>query len=82
LESLTTRRISCIVQVQLRCNSMIDTFFHPAVVQAMALLDECADDMETARMFVRARLSEKDPEDLVAWAEVLEALRVNRKNQA
>lgn len=61
---------------------MIGPFFPNAVVQAMTLLDECSDDMETAQMFVRTRLSAKDPEELVWWGEVLEALRVNQRNQA
>jgi hypothetical protein len=61
---------------------MIGTFFRNAVVQAMTLLDECADDMETAQMFVRTRLSGKNPEEVVWWGEVLEALRVNQRNQA
>jgi hypothetical protein len=61
---------------------MIGAFFPNAVIQAMTLLDECSDDMETAQTFVRARLCEKSPEELVWWGEVLEALRVNERNQA
>ena len=61
---------------------MISMFFPNAVVQAMTLLDECADDIETAQMFVRTRLVGKDPEETVWWEEVLEALRVNERNQA
>jgi len=61
---------------------MIGMFFPNAVVQAMTLLDECADDMETAQMFIRARLSVINPEELVWWGEVLEALKVNQRNQA
>jgi hypothetical protein len=61
---------------------MIGSFFPNAVVQAMTLLDECADDMETAQMFVRTRLSVKSPKELVWWGEVLEALRTNQRNQA
>ncbi len=61
---------------------MIGMFFPNAVVQAMTLLDECADDMETAQMFVRTRLFGRDPEEIVWWGEVLEALRLNERNQA
>lgn len=61
---------------------MIGTFFPNAVVQAMTLLDECADDLETAQMFVRSGLSVMSPKDLVWWGEVLEALRTNQRNQA
>ena len=61
---------------------MIGTFFPNAVVQAMTLLDECADDMEIAQMFARTRLSGKDPKEIVWWGEVLEALRLNERNQA
>jgi hypothetical protein len=57
-------------------------FFPNAVVQAMTLLDECADDMETAQMFVRTRLRGQDLEEVVWWGEVLEALRLNLRNQA
>jgi hypothetical protein len=61
---------------------MIGMLFPNAVVQAMTLLDECADDLEVAQMFVRTRLAGKDPEEIVWWGEVLEALRVNERNQA
>lgn len=61
---------------------MIGMFFPNAVVQAMTLLDECADDMETAQMFVRTRLRGQDLEEVVWWGEVLEALRLNLRNQA
>jgi hypothetical protein len=61
---------------------MIGMFFPNAVVQAMTLLDECADDMEVAQMFVRTRLSGRNPEEIVWWGEVLEALRLNERNQA
>lgn len=61
---------------------MIGSFFPSAVVQAMTLLDECADDLETAQMFVRTRLRREDLAEVVWWGEVLEALRVNQKNQA
>jgi hypothetical protein len=61
---------------------MIGMFFPNAVVQAMTLLDECADDMEVAQMFVRARLRGRDLEEVVWWGEVMEALRVNERNQA
>lgn len=61
---------------------MIGTFFPNAVVQAMTLLDECADDMEVAQTFIRTRLCGKDLDEVVWWGEVLEALRVNQRNQA
>jgi hypothetical protein len=61
---------------------MISTFFPNAVVQAMTLLDECADDIEMARMFARVRLCEKDLQSMIWWGEVLEALKVNQRNQA
>jgi hypothetical protein len=61
---------------------MIGSFFPNAVVQAMTLLDECADDIETAQTFLRNRLSVKSPKELVWWGEVLEALRANPRNQA
>jgi hypothetical protein len=61
---------------------MIGMFFPNAVVQAMTLLDECSDDIEAAQMLVRTRLVGKDPEEIVWWGEVLEALRVNERNQA
>ena len=61
---------------------MIGMFFPNAVVQAMTLLDECADDMEAAQTFARTRLSGRDPEEIVWWGEVLEALRLNERNQA
>ena len=61
---------------------MIGMFVPNAVVQAMTLLDECADDMEVAQTFVRTRLSGRDPEEIVWWGEVLEALRLNERNQA
>ena len=61
---------------------MIGMFFPNAVVQAMTLLDECADDMEVAKTFARTRLSGRDPEEIVWWGEVLEALRLNERNQA
>jgi hypothetical protein len=61
---------------------MIGTFFPNAVVQAMTLLDECADDMEVAQTFIRTRLYGKDLDEVVWWGEVLEALRVNQRNQA
>jgi hypothetical protein len=48
----------------------------------MTLLDECADDMETAQMFARMRLSGEALEKVIWWGEVLEALRVNQRNQA
>jgi hypothetical protein len=60
---------------------MINTFFPNAVVQAMTLLDECADDIEMAELFARIRLCEDDLQT-VRWGEVLEALRVNGRNQA
>ncbi len=61
---------------------MIGTFFPNAVVQAMSLLDECADDIEVAQMFVRSHLRGDDIEEAIWWGEVLEALRTNRRNQA
>ena len=61
---------------------MIGMFFPNPVVQAMTLLDQCSDDIEAAQMFVRTRLVGKDPEEIVWWGEVLEALRVNERNQA
>ena len=61
---------------------MIGMFFPNAVVQAMTLLDECSDDMEVAQRFVRTRLSGRDPEEIIWWGEVLEALRRNERNQA
>jgi hypothetical protein len=61
---------------------MIGTFFPNPVVQAMTLLEECADDIETAQMFARMRLSDEDLEKVIWWGEVLEALRVNQRNQA
>jgi hypothetical protein len=61
---------------------MIGMFFPNAVVQAMTLLDECEDDMEVAQTFIRTRLSGRDPEEIVWWGEVLEALRLNERNQA
>ncbi len=61
---------------------MIGPFFPSAVVQAMFLLDECADDIETAEMFVRTRLRTEDLQQVVWWREVLEALRANQRNQA
>jgi len=44
---------------------MIGMFFPNAVVQAMTLLDECADDVEVAHMFVRTRLRGRDLEEVV-----------------
>ena len=61
---------------------MIGMFFPNAVVQAMTLLDECADDMEAVQMLVRTRLRGHDLEEVVSWGEVLEALRLNLRNQA
>jgi hypothetical protein len=61
---------------------MIGMFFPNAVVQAMTLLDECADDKEVAQMFVRTRLFGTDPEEIVGWGELLEALRRHERNQA
>jgi hypothetical protein len=61
---------------------MIGMFFPNAVVQAMMLLDECADDMEAAQMFVRTRLRGRDLEEVVWWGDVMEALGVNERNQA
>jgi len=61
---------------------MIRTPFPNAVVQAMTLLDECADDMETAQMLARMQLSDDDMYNMIWWGEVLEALRVNERNQA
>jgi hypothetical protein len=63
-------------------NSMSGNFFPTAVVQAMTLLDECADDLETAQMFVRIRLRGDDVDEVAWWGGVLEALRVNQRNQA
>jgi hypothetical protein len=63
-------------------NSMIGTFFPNAVVQAMTLLDECADDIETAQNLVRMRFCGDDLDEVIWWGEVLEALRVNERNQA
>jgi hypothetical protein len=61
---------------------MIGSFFPNAVVQAMTLLDECADDTEVGRMFVRTRLRGRDLEEVVWWGEVMEALRMDERNQA
>jgi len=61
---------------------LIDARFPNAVVRAIALLDKCADDLETAQMFVRMRLRGEDLEEVVEWGEVLEVLRVNERNQA
>ena len=61
---------------------MIGMFFPKAAVQAMTLLDECADDVEVAQMFVRTRLRGRDLEEVVWWGEVMEALQVNERSQA
>jgi hypothetical protein len=61
---------------------MIGTSFPNAVVQAMTLLDECADDIETAQMLARMQLRDEDMDSVIWWGEVLEALRVNERNQA
>jgi len=61
---------------------MIGTSFPNAVVQAMTLLDECADDIETAQMLARMQLCDEDMDSVIWWGEVLEALRVNERNQA
>jgi hypothetical protein len=57
---------------------MIGMFFPNAVVQAMTLLDECADDVEVAQMFVRTRLRGRS----CLVGKVMEALRVDERNQA
>jgi hypothetical protein len=62
-------------------NSVMGTCFSTAVVEAMTLLDECADDIETAQVLARMRLY-GDAEEIIWWGEVLEALRVNQRNQA
>jgi hypothetical protein len=61
---------------------MIGIPFPNAVVQAMTLLDECADDIETAQMLARMQLRDEELENVVWWGEVLEALRVNERNRA
>jgi hypothetical protein len=61
---------------------MVGTPFPNAVVQAMTLLDECADNIETAQMLVHMQLRDDDTENAIWWGEVLEALRVNERNQA
>jgi len=61
---------------------MVGTPFPNAVVQAMTLLDECADNIETAQMLVHMQLRDDDTENAIWWGEVLEALRVNQRNQA
>jgi hypothetical protein len=61
---------------------MIGTPFPNAVVQAMTLLDECADDIATAQMLASIQLRDDDMENVIWWGEVLEALRVNERNQA
>lgn len=61
---------------------MISTFFPNAIVQAMTLLDECADNIEMAQTFACIRLRDADMHTVIWWEEVLEALRVNQKNQA
>jgi hypothetical protein len=61
---------------------MIDTLLPSAVIQAMSLLDVCADDIEVAQMFIRTRLWGKDLEEVVCWGEILEVLRTNQRNQA
>jgi len=48
----------------------------------MTLLDECADNIETAQMLVHMQLRDDDTENAIWWGEVLEALRVNERNQA
>jgi hypothetical protein len=61
---------------------MIGTPFPNPVVQAMTLLDECADDIETAQMLARMQLRDDNMESVIWWGEVLEALRTNQRNQA
>jgi hypothetical protein len=61
---------------------MIGTPFPNAVVQAMTLLDECADDIETAQLLASIQLGDDDVKNVIWWGEVLEALRVNERNQA
>ena len=48
----------------------------------MTLLDECGDDIETAQMLARMRLRIGELDEVIWWGEVLEALRVNQRNQA
>ena len=64
------------------CNSVNRRSFPNAVVRAMTLLDECGDDIETAQMLARMRLRIGDLDEVIWWGEVLEALRVNQRNQA
>lgn len=61
---------------------MIGTPFPNAVIQAMTLLDECADDIETAQLLASIQLGDDDVKNVIWWGEVLEALRVNERNQA
>jgi len=61
---------------------MVGAPFPNAVVQAMTLLDECADDIETAQMLASMQLRDDNMENVIWWGEVLEALRVNERNQA
>jgi hypothetical protein len=61
---------------------MTGSLFPNAVVQAMTLLDECADDIEMAQTCARAQFWAGDMEASIWWGEVLEALGANQKNQA